>query len=116
MKQSRPLKVKACSRFLNRRVFIKSKKAQALIDHELDIVRFLRGQFVNKATQKLLFTRFERFLLKNQFKPYVISSRTEPKESNDSDLSFSGYLGDNILSSRYFEELKKGVCGRNETL
>ena len=79
-------------------------------------MRFLRGQFVKEATQKLLFTKFERFLLNNQFKPYVISSRTEPKEPNDSDLSFSGYLSDKTFSSRYSKELMKGVYGQNESL
>ena len=43
----------------------KARKAQNLIDNELDIVKFLRNQFTGKASRKILFTGIERYLLKN---------------------------------------------------
>ena len=59
------------------------KKAKSIIADELDIETFLRGQFRNKTSQKVLFTQLERFLLRNQAKPYVIDSKIEPPKTEE---------------------------------
>ena len=55
----------------------------ATIDKELDIVNFLRKQMVSDLVQKLTFTKLERYLLRNQARPFVIKDGL-PKDADHS--------------------------------
>ena len=65
IERRKPLKVAFCNWLLKRRNRRHQNKASAIMTQELDIVNFLRKQFVLGLTQKLLFTSHEFYLLKN---------------------------------------------------
>ena len=46
--------------------------AEERISRELDIVTFLRHQMIDDVARRLLFTRMERYLIRNQAKPFVL--------------------------------------------
>ena len=107
IKKRRPLKISCCSWLFNRPNYIMKKKAKSIVSDELDIEAFLRGQFLNKTSQKLLFTQLERFLLSSQARPYVIDSKIEPSKFKDK--TEGKYYKAQIQQSRYYKRLLQGV-------
>ena len=56
IQKRKPFKINCCNWFFDRKNLIMEKKALSIISSELDIVTFIRAQFVNKISQQLLFT------------------------------------------------------------
>ena len=82
-----------------------------MIDHELDILQFLRNQFAIKAMKKMLFTKVERYLLHSQADPLVINSKGFQLKSNFDDTEFNEDFRKDTGHSKYYQRLVKGVYG-----
>ena len=46
--------------------------AEDRISREIDIVSFIRQQMIDDIVRRLLFTRMERYLIRNQANPFVL--------------------------------------------
>ena len=78
-----------------------------MIQKELDIAYFLKNQMVTSLALKLLFTKLERTLLRNQAKPFVIRDATSPASSDDeTDLS---KLEAQKAKSSHYDKLARGI-------
>ena len=71
VKRRKPLKIKICNWAFNKRNSKLQEQASRIMAKELDIVYFLRKQLILGLTHKLIFTKLERFLLKNQARHFV---------------------------------------------
>jgi len=65
------------------RVSLQSKAAK-LFEKELDVVRFIRRQKMYEVAMKTLFTKGEQYLIRNQYKPFVMQ-HLDNCDSNSSD-------------------------------
>ena len=63
----------------------KIERAQQHIADEFDIVNFLRNQMLTQIHRKLVFNPLDRYLLKNQAKPFVLNSKAQCQSDTDSD-------------------------------
>ena len=85
------------------------------IEKELDIVTFLRKQMMTSIALKTLFTKAERFLIKNQ-NTFVLDT----EDGNDSNSSENSEVSDfdckrmyeEIPSSKYFKTLLESAKPR----
>ena len=84
------------------------------IDEQLDIISFLRHQLVDRIERRNLFTRLERYLLKNQAKPFVLNaSYSNKKKTPDSDSDSSDFepirLHEHMDDSPFYDQLFGGA-------
>ena len=56
-----------------------------MIYKELDLIRFIKRQKMYEIAMKLLFTKSDLFLIRNQQKPFVVSDVKSDVESEDSE-------------------------------
>ena len=66
---------------------------------------------VTTAALKLLFTKLERLLLRNQAKPFVIREKTTDTDTQE--YSQIKRLDSSETNSRYFRKLQKGLLHDN---
>ena len=84
------------------------EQGESRIGQELDIIRFIRRQKMYEIAMKSLFTRIELFLIKNQFKHFVLKGTRDPSESVDSsDWEPTSFQHE--PRSRHFNKLIEGV-------
>ena len=78
-----------------------------IISNQFDIAYFLKHQLIGKLHRQLAFTKTERFLLKNQVKPFVLDDRGKGGTSDNS----SDYDGGKLIDkeSIYFKQLLQGA-------
>ena len=89
IKRRTQFKQKRCSWIFHKSNQAKSKRAQDLIDDQLDVVNFLRNMFLVNASMRVLFTKLERFLLKNQSHPFVLNSQEKVCSSDESGQNYN---------------------------
>ena len=100
--------MKLCNFLTSRKNRLKVKNAQKLIDHELDIVQFIRNQLEFKCSKQVIFSKAERFLLTHQAEPYVLSSKDTKVESEYQDAMLVELLESHQPTKR-FNKLVEGV-------
>ena len=71
IRKRKPFHIQLCSWLCSQRNKRYQSKAEDIIANELDIVNFLKHQMINTIQLRLQFTKFERFLLRNQSVPFV---------------------------------------------
>ena len=74
---------------VDRRSYRLYNRAAEDIAKELDVVEFLRNQFIDRAQRRLTFTKSERVLLRNQYHPFVLDKKRvnmKREEESDADL------------------------------
>ena len=105
IKSRRPVHIKICNWILgSKKEKNINKETQNRIRRELDIVNFLKTQIVQKISHKLLFTKFERYLMLNQVNPFVVSANKKiDSDSNDWDDDQPG------MSSPFYQILAHGA-------
>ncbi len=74
------------------------------LSKELDIVNFLKHQMIDKIQRKTLFTQADRYLMKHQAPPFVLT----PRHSQSSDTSDFQFVS-NIQSSPFQQTLLQGI-------
>ena len=85
--------------------------AKARANQELDLVTFLKSQMTGGVVQRLLFTRTERYLIRNQANPFAVRRKGVRKEQPTYTDS-SDYCPDelkNIENGRYYGQLTANV-------
>ena len=83
-----PAKFSACRWLLKRRerdTATMFEKAKRRISKELDIVNFLKHHMIDKIQKRTLFTRLERYLMKHQADPFVLTPHHERTSTDSSD-------------------------------
>ena len=108
IKKRKHISTKLLNLFCDRRNHKLQQFAERRISKHLDIVRFLKNQMVSKIIQRLLFSKPERFLLRNQATPFVVKSAknknlNEFTSSEDQDFFPTGE------NSQYYDRLVDGV-------
>ena len=61
------------------------EKGLRRIDDSLDIVSFIRKQMKDLVVKRLMFTKFERFMISRQQKPFVLNQNESSEDSDDLD-------------------------------
>ena len=106
----KPFKMRLCGRLFNKSNWSKTKRAQSLIDEQLDIVSFVRNSFMIQTQRKVLFTKLERYLLRNQIYPFVVNSKQQTTSSDNSAKKFSlENIQEQIAESNYYDKLAQGA-------
>ena len=65
IKKRKPAIIKICDRIFSIKAQKLLKKSNKRISYELDIVNFLQKQMISRISLRMLFTKFERYLLRN---------------------------------------------------
>ena len=92
---------------LNRYNRQKQDKAAQILEQELDIAKFLKKQMISSLTLKMLFSKLERLLLRNQAKPFIINDENE-QPTSDENINLSE-LESQKAKSPYFYKLAEGL-------
>ena len=82
IKHRKPAAISFCKRICSKKSKKLYQKAQNRTSYELDIANFLQTQMVARISLRMLFTKFERFLLRNQHKPFAL--RVDSHDDSDS--------------------------------
>ena len=91
--------------------------AEERISREIDIVTLLRHQMIDDIARRLLFTRMERYLIRNQAKPFVLEMKYSSKKCSDSDSS--DYYPTQLINddqSPYFFQLLEGAIPKEANI
>ena len=83
IQKRKKLKIVSCNWLFNKRNKRLQDSAIEKISQELDIVHLLKNQMITSQVIRLLFTKLERVLLRNQAKQFVIRDAKEPVGSDD---------------------------------
>ena len=62
-------------------------RATEIVESELDIVSFMRKQMTDRIAWRLLFTQKERFMIRHQESPFVLTERKRSSDSEQYDQS-----------------------------
>ena len=79
--------------------------AEERIAKHLDVVHIIRNQMINEVTRRLLFTKLERYLMRQQQRPFTLSSK-KVKSSDTSDFDPLDYVNE---TTDYQVTLLRGV-------
>ena len=69
--------------------------AATKIDKELDVAEFIKHQFINKVSRRLIFTRLQRHLMRHQVREFVLDEKHKhSSEADSSDCEPDEFLHD----------------------
>ena len=81
-------------------------KGLSRIDKELDLVEFIRHQLIDKISMNLLFTRSESYLMKHQYKPFVLSSNDQVESDNSDDVDHHEMRAETRFKQKLIENIR----------
>ena len=108
-----PLKVRICKWIIPSPDLTNQlqEKAEDLISKELDLVRFIRRQKMYEIALKVLFSKSELFLIRNQHKPFVLTKAdVKEKDGGGSEEDSSDWEPNSIDIEDPTQPFMKTLC------